>query len=78
VLALALLPLEFAFWVGFALPLGPVAGAARTVLLQAGADAWARRSAVHVRPARKITNRRSGPRRRPVERPPMAPVREES
>jgi hypothetical protein len=32
-LALALLPFEFAFWVGFALPLGPVAGLARTVLV---------------------------------------------
>ena len=37
VLALALLPLEFAFWIGFALPLGPVVGLARTVLL---AMAW--------------------------------------
>jgi hypothetical protein len=32
-LALALLPLELLFWVGFALPLGPVAGLARTVLV---------------------------------------------
>jgi len=33
VLALALLPVEFAFWIGFALPLGPVAGLTRTVLV---------------------------------------------
>jgi hypothetical protein len=33
VLALALLPLELAFWIGFALPLGPVVGLARTVLV---------------------------------------------
>ena len=32
-LALALLPFEFAFWIGFALPFGPVAGLARTVLV---------------------------------------------
>ncbi|MET9631590.1 hypothetical protein ABZX92_29405 [Lentzea sp. NPDC006480] len=30
-LALALLPFEIAYWVGFALPAGPVLGAARTV-----------------------------------------------
>lgn len=35
--ALALVPLEFAFWIGFALPLGPVAGLARTALVVA---AW--------------------------------------
>jgi hypothetical protein len=29
----ALLPFEFVFWIGFALPLGPVLGAARTALL---------------------------------------------
>lgn len=29
-LALALLPLEFVFWIGFALPLGPIVGLART------------------------------------------------
>lgn len=33
VLAYALLPLEFAFWIGFALPFGPPLGVARTVLL---------------------------------------------
>src|SRR5262249_39736443 len=33
VLALALLPLEFAFWIGFALPYGPPVGVARTVLV---------------------------------------------
>ncbi|MDT4925781.1 MAG: hypothetical protein QOG01_3494 [Pseudonocardiales bacterium] len=32
-LAVALLPLELAFWIGFALPLGPVLGLARTVLV---------------------------------------------
>ena len=32
-LALALLALELPFWIGFALPLGPVAGLARTVLV---------------------------------------------
>ena len=32
-LALSLLPLEFAFWIGFALPLGPVVGLARTGLV---------------------------------------------
>jgi hypothetical protein len=29
----ALLPFEFAFWIGFALPLGPPLGIARTILL---------------------------------------------
>lgn len=33
VLALALLPVEFAFWIGFALPVGPVAGLTRTALV---------------------------------------------
>jgi hypothetical protein len=32
-MAISLLPLELAFWVGFALPFGPVLGLARTVLL---------------------------------------------
>jgi TRAP-type C4-dicarboxylate transport system permease small subunit len=32
-LALALLPLEFAFWIGFALPLGPVLAVARTAVI---------------------------------------------
>jgi hypothetical protein len=32
-LALALLPVEFAFWIGFALPLGPVVGLVRTGLV---------------------------------------------
>jgi hypothetical protein len=36
VLALALLPVELAFWVGFALPFGFVFGAARTALLVLG------------------------------------------
>lgn len=39
-LALVLLPFEFAFWIGFALPAGPVLGIARTALV---ATAWARR-----------------------------------
>ena len=32
-LALALLPVELVFWVGFALPFGPLLGLARTVLV---------------------------------------------
>ena len=32
-LALALLPLELVFWIGFALPLGPLLGLARTALV---------------------------------------------
>ena len=31
-LALALLPVEFVFWIGFALPFGPLLGLARTAL----------------------------------------------
>ena len=31
----ALLPIEFAFWIGFALPFGPALGLARTILLLA-------------------------------------------
>lgn len=31
VLAIVLLPLEIVFWIGFALPFGPIAGVARTV-----------------------------------------------
>lgn len=34
-LALALLPVELVFWVGFALPLGPLLGLPRTVLVVA-------------------------------------------
>ena len=33
VLAYLLLPIEMVFWIGFALPFGPVLGIARTVLL---------------------------------------------
>ena len=33
VLGYALLPFEMAFWIGFALPFGPILGVARTVLL---------------------------------------------
>lgn len=36
VVALALLPFEFAFWIGFALPFGPLLGIARTALVVAG------------------------------------------
>ena len=32
-LALALLPVELVFWIGFALPVGPLLGLARTVLV---------------------------------------------
>lgn len=34
-LALALLPFEFVFWIGFALPLGPLLGIARVLLVLA-------------------------------------------
>jgi hypothetical protein len=34
-LALALLPVELVFWIGFALPFGPVLGLARTALVVA-------------------------------------------
>ena len=43
VLALALLPLEFAFWIGFALPAGPPMGLARTVLILLGWPSLRRR-----------------------------------
>jgi len=33
VVALALLPFEFAFWIGFSLPVGPILGIVRTVLV---------------------------------------------
>jgi hypothetical protein len=33
ILALALLPLELVFWIGFALPFGPIVAGARTVLI---------------------------------------------
>jgi hypothetical protein len=33
VLAVALLPFELAFWIGFALPLGPPLGLARAILV---------------------------------------------
>jgi hypothetical protein len=33
IISLALLPLELVFWIGFALPLGPPLGLARTVLV---------------------------------------------
>lgn len=34
-LALALLPIELVFWIGFALPFGPLLGLARTALVVA-------------------------------------------
>jgi hypothetical protein len=33
IVSLALLPVEFAFWIGFALPLGPLLGLTRTALV---------------------------------------------
>jgi hypothetical protein len=42
ILALALLPVEVAFWIGFALPLGPVLGVARTALIFLGRPAFGR------------------------------------
>jgi len=36
VLAPALLPVEFAFWIGFTLPVGPPVGLARTALVLLG------------------------------------------
>ena len=45
VLALTLLPLEFAFWVGFALPAGPPIGVARTVLVLLSWSSLSRRRA---------------------------------
>ena len=46
-LALTLLPLEFAFWIGFALPFGPLAGLARTVLVLLGWSSLSPRRAGH-------------------------------
>jgi hypothetical protein len=43
VLAIVLLPIELAYWIGFALPVGPVLGLARTVLVILGE----RRRALH-------------------------------
>jgi hypothetical protein len=43
ILALVLLPFEFVFWWGFALPFGPVLGIARAVLV--GLDWTQRRTA---------------------------------
>ena len=51
VLALALLPAEFAFWIGFALPFGPVAGLARTVLVLLG---WPSLRPRRVQPAGRL------------------------
>lgn len=41
-LALALLPFELVFWIGFSLPAGPLLGAARTVLVLLAWRPWAR------------------------------------
>lgn len=43
-LALALLPVETVFWVGFSLPYGPVAAVARTALVLAGWSSLRERS----------------------------------
>ena len=61
VLALALLPAEFAFWIGFALPVGPPAGLARTVL---GLLGWA-----------SLRPRRAQPAGRPTQSPPATDQR---
>lgn len=45
--AIALLPLEAAFWIGFALPFGPLLGLARTALVLA-ARRQSRRGADHL------------------------------
>jgi hypothetical protein len=42
ILALALLPIELAFWIGFALPFGLVLGLARTALILLGWPAFRR------------------------------------
>ena len=44
VLAGALLPLELAFWIGFALPFGPPLGLARAILVIMKWSSFARRS----------------------------------
>jgi len=63
VLALALLPVEFAFWIGFALPFGPVAGLARTLLVLLGWPSLRRR---RVRPAHTVTARHESAPPRPT------------
>jgi hypothetical protein len=55
VLALALLPAELAFWIGFALPAGPALGLARTVLVLLG---WS-----------SLSQRKAQPTGRPAESP---------
>jgi hypothetical protein len=40
VLALALLPVEVVFWVGFSLPFGPIAALVRTALILASRSSW--------------------------------------
>ena len=44
VLALALLPIELAFWIGFALPFGPPLGLARAILVIRKWSSFMRRS----------------------------------
>jgi hypothetical protein len=44
-LSLVLLPVELVFWIGFALPLGPLLGIARVALVLAGGRPGAARSA---------------------------------
>jgi hypothetical protein len=46
-LSLALLPIEFAFWIGFALPFGPILNILRTLLILAS---WFGSRQAHVRP----------------------------
>jgi len=49
ILALVLLPVELAFWIGFALPIGPAAKLARTVLILLGWSTLTRRQFRHRR-----------------------------
>jgi len=53
ILALALLPAEVMFWIGFALPLGPVVGAARTALVVAGWSSLGAATSVAESPAHR-------------------------
>lgn len=53
--ALALLPIETVYWIGFALPVGPVLGAARTALIVAAIWTSTRRHETGPRPRRDST-----------------------
>ena len=53
ILALALLPAEVTFWIGFALPLGPVLGVARTALVVAGWSSLGAAASVAESPANR-------------------------